>query len=229
MLRPPALHLALSTTPDRSSFRRNPRPHRWACRRHSTIPRERGDIGNASWPYARVSTVEQDAEAQLRALQRHGCHLIFLSEAIDTSTRAAGLVLVLFAALNELEADLARERTRLAARLGLERGSCGAPIAVSQRRARPARARHVVRQAGDPGRDRQEPRHRRLDALHVVLRKEPRCLSRVPHRRPSLNLAGSRNRLPVASIRHARYHRAAPCRWGPTNAPPARRRPRGLA
>ena len=72
-----------------------------------------------------MSTVDQDAEAQPRALQRHGCHLVSLTEAIDTSTGAGGLVLVLSAALTELEADLARERTRLAMRLALERGSCG--------------------------------------------------------------------------------------------------------
>ena len=69
--------------------------------------------------------MDQDAEAQLRALQRHGCHLVSLTEAIDTSTPAAGLVLVLFAALTELEADLARERTKLSTRLALERGSRG--------------------------------------------------------------------------------------------------------
>ncbi len=73
----------------------------------------------------RVRSVDQDAEAQHRALQRHGCHLVSLSEAIDTSTRAVRLVLVLSAALTDLEADLARERTRLAAQLALEWGSCG--------------------------------------------------------------------------------------------------------
>ena len=40
--------------------------------------------------------------------ERHGCHLVSLTEAIDTSTRAGGLVLVLFAAPTELEADLVR-------------------------------------------------------------------------------------------------------------------------
>ena len=130
--------------------------------------------------YARVSTVDQDPEAQLRALQgqgcervfrdkasgrleareqldecleflrpgdslvvwrfdrlarsvrhmldlaarleRHGCQLVSLTEAIDTGTPGGRLVFVLFAALAELEADLARERTRLAARLARERG-----------------------------------------------------------------------------------------------------------
>ena len=66
--------------------------------------------------------VGQDPEAQIRALQRHGCQLVSLTEAIDTGTPGRRLVFVMFAALAELEADLARERTGLAARLARGRG-----------------------------------------------------------------------------------------------------------
>ena len=55
-------------------------------------------------------------------LERQGCQLVSLTEAIYTGTPGGRLVFVMFAALAELEADLARERTRLAARLARERG-----------------------------------------------------------------------------------------------------------
>ena len=52
-------------------------------------------------------------------LERRGCQPIPLTEAIYTRTPGGRLILVLFA---ELEAHLARERTRPAARLARERG-----------------------------------------------------------------------------------------------------------
>ncbi len=52
-------------------------------------------------------------------LERRGCQPIPLTEAIYTSTPGGRLILVLFA---ELEAHLARERTRLAARVARDRG-----------------------------------------------------------------------------------------------------------
>lgn len=52
-------------------------------------------------------------------LERQGCQPIPLTEAIDTSTPGGRLILVLFA---QLEAHLARERTRLAARFARDRG-----------------------------------------------------------------------------------------------------------
>ena len=51
-------------------------------------------------------------------LDRRGCQLVSLAEAIDTGTRGGRLVFVLFATLAELESDLARERTRLARERG---------------------------------------------------------------------------------------------------------------
>ena len=52
------------------------------------------------------------------------CHLVSLTEAIDTNTPGGRLVFKLFASLAAFEAELISERTKLAAKSAMERGGC---------------------------------------------------------------------------------------------------------
>jgi DNA invertase Pin-like site-specific DNA recombinase len=87
--------------------------------------------------YARVSTLEQNLDLQLRALEKAGCKKIFrekvsgsnrerqsLSEpwASDTTTHAGKMIMTIFAGIAEFERDLIRERTGAGREAARKRG-----------------------------------------------------------------------------------------------------------
>ena len=140
------------------------------------------------WRFDRLARSVRHMLDLAARLERRGCQLVSLTEAIDTGTPGGRLVFVLFARLAEVESDLARERTRLAR----ERGDLwGRRSPFHNPGARPQGAGHAARQAAAQDRHRQGPRHRRLDALQVVPARGSRRLSGHPHGSPGVKLSAA--------------------------------------
>ena len=62
--------------------------------------------------YARVSTVDQDPEYQIRQLRKRGCQLVSLTENLDADSPGGKLVFLVFAALAQFETYVNDERTK---------------------------------------------------------------------------------------------------------------------
>lgn len=102
---------------DRASGRLASRPELNAC-----LDFLRPGDSLVVWRFDRLGRSTRHLLGLAARLRERGCHLVSLTEAIDTSTPGGRLVFKLFASLAAFEAELASERTKLAARAAKAQG-----------------------------------------------------------------------------------------------------------